>query len=431
MIPRLALARGSYLPQRINVCFGAYNSSTVYHNVRYGSGGKHNFFTKFIDNIKQEMAKNKEMKQSLKKFREEAEKLEQSDALQKARTKFRAVESEAFKGSEVLKGKLDTIKGRVSGAIEEASKTELAKKAGEIGAGLGKSARGAAETISETGQKLGKTGAFQTISQTAAAVKQELDEGGIHSRVYQSPSKLRRRVESFVDAKVVAPDSESTGIELHKDSKFYQSWQQFKDNNPYVNKIIDWKIRYDESDNPLIRASRTLTDKVSEVMGGLFQKTELSETLTELCKLDPNFDKVHFLKQCERDIIPNILEAMIQGNLDILKDWCHDGPYNLLSTPIKQAQTLKYKFCSKILDIDNVDLVMGKVMDQGPVLVINFTSQQILCVQDLNGNVVEGDPDKVLRVNYVWVLCRDPTELDPRAAWRLLDLSASSQEQLL
>lgn len=38
-----------------------------------------------MENIKQEMAKNKEMKESLKKFREEAEKLEHSEALQKAR----------------------------------------------------------------------------------------------------------------------------------------------------------------------------------------------------------------------------------------------------------------------------------------------------------------------------------------------------------
>jgi import inner membrane translocase subunit TIM44 len=38
-----------------------------------------------VENIKQELAKNKEMKESLKKFREEAEKLEQSEALQKAR----------------------------------------------------------------------------------------------------------------------------------------------------------------------------------------------------------------------------------------------------------------------------------------------------------------------------------------------------------
>ena len=36
-----------------------------------------------------------------------------------------------------------------------------------------------------------------------------------------------------------------------------------------------------------------------------------------------------------------------------------------------------------------------------------------------------------MRVAYVWVLCRDQTELDPRAAWRLLDLSANSQEQFI
>lgn len=44
------------------------------------------------------MAKNKEMKESLKKFRAEAEKLEQSEALKAARQKFEAVEKEATKG---------------------------------------------------------------------------------------------------------------------------------------------------------------------------------------------------------------------------------------------------------------------------------------------------------------------------------------------
>lgn len=304
---------------------------------------------------------------------------------------------------------------------------------GQIRDEIGKSAKGAAESISEGGQKLGKSGAFQTISQTAAAVKQELDTTGIHAHVYRPPEKLRKRIE--IDAaqhfKNVEANTEAMGVELHKDSKFYQSWQDFKDNNPYVNKVLDWKIKYDESDNPVIRATRLFTDKVSDVMGGLFQKTELSETLTEICKLDPNFDKNEFLRECESDIIPNILEAMIRGDLEILKDWCHEGPFNVLSTPIRQAQTLGYKFTSKVLDIDNVDITMGKVMDQGPILVITFTSQQILCVKDSKGVVVEGDPEKVLRVNYVWVLCRDRTELNPKAAWRLLDLSAQSSEQLV
>lgn len=59
------------------------------------------------------MQKNKEMKESLKKFREEAEKLEQSEALRSARQKFQAVESEATKGSEALKEKLESLKEKV------------------------------------------------------------------------------------------------------------------------------------------------------------------------------------------------------------------------------------------------------------------------------------------------------------------------------
>lgn len=304
---------------------------------------------------------------------------------------------------------------------------------GQLREELEKTAKGAAETISEKSQQIGKSGAFQAISQTAAAVKEELDTTGLRARVYQAPAKLRRRkeVEDIIDNKFVKPNTEATGVELHKDSKFFQSWQQFKDNNPYLNKVLDWKIRYDESDNPVIRASRLLTDKVSDIMGGLFKKTELSETLTEICKLDPSFDKVEFIKECETDIIPNVLEAIVRGDLDILKDWCHEYPYTILSTPIKQAKQLGYHFESKVLDIDNVDLTMGKIMDQGPILVISFTSQQIMCVKDSKGSVVEGDQGKVLRVNYVWVLCRDPTELNPKAAWKLLDLSANSTEQLL
>lgn len=252
-------------------------------------------------------------------------------------------------------------------------------------------------------------------------------------RVYVSPKKLRKRTETsaVVQQKYYEANTDATGVELHKDSKFYESWQNFKDNNPYVHKVMDWKLKFDESENPIIRASRVLTEKVGDIMGGLFQKTELSETLTEICKIDATFDTKRFLKQCETDIIPNILEAMTKGDLEILKDWCHEGPFNLFAVPIKEAYKKGYRIESKILDIDHVDLVMGKVMDQGPVLIISFTSQQVIALRDASGGVIEGDPDKVMRVNYVWVLCRDVTEPDPRAAWRLLDLSASSNEQLV
>lgn len=72
------------------------------------------------------------MKENIKKFREEAQKLENSEALQAARKKFHAVESEASKSSEVLKETLEGIKGRMGHVLEEASKTDIVKKAGKL-----------------------------------------------------------------------------------------------------------------------------------------------------------------------------------------------------------------------------------------------------------------------------------------------------------
>ena len=392
------------------------------------------FFSQVVDNIKQEMEKNKEMKENLKKFREEAQKLEQSDALKAARQKFNTVESEASKSSEVLKENLDKVRGRLTEALDEAARTDLARKAGKLGEELGKTARGMGETLAEKGQVIGQSGAFRGISETAKVVRQEMDNQSIEARVYRSPEKLRKRVEVSLasdPSRAVEPNAEATGVELHKDSKFYQSWEDFKNNNQYVNKVLTWKMKYDESENPMIRASRLLTDKVSDIMGNLFSKTELSETLTEICKIDPSFDQKQFLRDCENDIIPNVLEAIVRGELEVLRDWCFESTYNIIATPIAQAQKAGCRLDSKILDIENVDLAMGKVMEQGPVLIVTFQTQQIMCVRDGKGAVIEGDPEKVMRCHHVWVLCRDPNELDPKAAWRLMEMSANSTEQFV
>lgn len=103
--------------------------------------------------------------------------------------------------------------------------------------------------------------------------------------------------------------------------------------------------------------------------------------------MDPNFCKEAFLKECERDLIPNILEAFVRGDLAILEDWCYEAPFNIMATPIRQAIQLGYTFHSQILDIDEVDLVMGKMTENGPVLALTFTAQMIECLKDIKGKI--------------------------------------------
>lgn len=53
---------------------------------------KKGFLGEFLDTLKQELNKNKEMKENIKKFREEAKKLEESDALKQARRKYVSIQ---------------------------------------------------------------------------------------------------------------------------------------------------------------------------------------------------------------------------------------------------------------------------------------------------------------------------------------------------
>ena len=41
----------------------------------------------------------------------------------------------------------------------------------------------------------------------------------------------------------------------------------------------------------------------------VFSQSEQAQTLTEIAKIDPSFNKENFLKECEFEIIPTVLEV--------------------------------------------------------------------------------------------------------------------------
>ena len=53
--------------------------------------------------------------------------------------------------------------------------------------------------------------------------------------------RKRNEWEFSSEDKPIEANEEAIGVELHKDSKFYQSWQSFKDTNPVVNKFVDYR----------------------------------------------------------------------------------------------------------------------------------------------------------------------------------------------
>lgn len=393
------------------------------------------FVARLLENIRSEFSQNKDIKESLAKFRQESQKLEETDAFKQAREKYKKVEAESKKDvNEIIENAKDSLKS----GVEKAKDAEIIKKTMKIGDKISTTAKGAAEGISKQSEYLKETAAFKKMSEASKSVEKEFDNAEMLSSLYRAPKELLTRSEraalhgngSDHQDRVVQPNEEAQSVELHKDSKWSQNWKKFKEDNPYVNKVFEFKMKYDESDNPLVRVTRNFVDKVGDTVGGLFQTTDLSNVLTEICKVDPNFDINLFLKDCEKFIIPTILEAMCQNRVDVLSDWCYEAVFNVLSQPQKEAQKQGLRIHSKILDLQNIELAMGKMMDQGPVLVVTFHAQQLSYVLDPKGNVVEGDPDKIVQNTYVMAFCRDQSDLNPATAWRLIDV-AMQQSQFM
>lgn len=64
---------------------------------------------------------------------------------------------------------------------------------------------------------------------------------------------------------------------------------------------------------------------MEDLVSGTITQSDMAETLAEIHKIDPTFSKEDFVQQCKYEIIPSVLEAFMQGNEHVLKDWCHEA----------------------------------------------------------------------------------------------------------
>jgi hypothetical protein len=103
--------------------------------------------------------------------------------------------------------------------------------------------------------------------------------------------------------------SDATGLVMHKDSAWQSQWSNFKDNNNVVKGLFNLRLKYEESENVLVRGFRALTDTVHEKVGDVFEEGEMAHTLAEISRADPTFNKEVFLHHCETTVIPSVLEV--------------------------------------------------------------------------------------------------------------------------
>lgn len=160
------------------------------------------------------------------------------------------------------------------------------------------------------------------------------------------------------------------------------------------------KETIDESNNPIVNMFRNVYDRI-------FAENEMGMVIREIREEDSDFRISEFLQDVENGLVPKILGAYLKGNRDNLSALCTQEAYSMLNASIREREAEGIVMDTNILFIGDVELSAGRLLEDSPVLIITFTTQQINCLRDRAGNIVEGKEDDIRAVYYAWAFVRE------------------------
>ncbi|KAF0852918.1 mitochondrial presequence translocase-assisted motor (PAM complex) Tim44 subunit [Andalucia godoyi] len=154
------------------------------------------------------------------------------------------------------------------------------------------------------------------------------------------------------------------------------------------------------------------------------KETEDAQVMGELYAKEPDFNLEFFLKFLEKDLIPQVLEASISGDLDFLRGICAEPAFKSVATLVEYRRTQSVVVDPRILDVRQVRLASAKFVEDEPVLLVAFQAQQVNCVRDLTGKVLYGAENDIRNNHYIWVLRHDPAQKEPR--WEVVEMAVQA-----
>ncbi len=144
----------------------------------------------------------------------------------------------------------------------------------------------------------------------------------------------------------------------------------------------------------------------------LLQETEIAQSIREMKEQLPTFRMVQLQEEVEEVVAPAIVRAYLEGNSDFLKLHCGEAAYRAVNASIDERHRQKLELDQDLrVPPSEITLAGAKCIDVGggyasPVFVFTFHCQQINCLTDQEGEVVEGSVDDIRNVHYAIALTR-------------------------
>ncbi|KAF8141604.1 hypothetical protein EV363DRAFT_1308563 [Boletus edulis] len=386
-------------------------------------------FQTFVEVLREELRKNRELQDNVKQLQGDVDKLQDSEALKRARDVYeRARLTSSIKENPRLRAAAEELKKtgvKVGDAVSEALKT---MEESEIMRTISRATSSLSNTIVHTTEPIRNTAAYKTLAETLVDA---LDDSGSakHAGFEEKETRRLRRQKRLEKAglsgrRVITENAEAgQALVFVKPSASQEAWENFKSTNPVMQRISTLHSAYQESESPFVTPIRAVTSTI----GSWFDENEVAQVTRMMKGLDPHFSRELFEKELREYIVPEVVDAYLSADREALVRWCSEATYNVLWATMEQYLRQGLISDSKVLDIRQVDVSDGKILENSiPVFVVTFATQEMLLFRNaVSREVVIGAENRVEQCTYAAVISRVAEEMSDEitGGWKVIEVT--------
>jgi len=158
----------------------------------------------------------------------------------------------------------------------------------------------------------------------------------------------------------------------------------------------------------------------------MFGESEIAASIREMKEIDRSFMLEDFAEEIEYVVAPHIVQSFLEGNSERLEIQCGEAAFAAVNASIKARKQNKMTLDTNILaGPKEVELKGAQRMDKGaPCFIWTFNTQQVNCLRDREGEIIEGAVDDIRTVFYAMAVTRHPElEKTLEYPWQVSELA--------
>jgi predicted lipid-binding transport protein (Tim44 family) len=153
------------------------------------------------------------------------------------------------------------------------------------------------------------------------------------------------------------------------------------------------------------------------------QGSALNEALRAILSVDRSFEPDSFLGGA-KIAYEAIVTAFAQGDRETLRQLLAPEVYDGFVAAITEREERGEKVESTFVGLDAAEIIEASMRGGLAQVTVRFVSQLITVTRGKDGEIVDGDPSRVVEVTDIWTFAREVAARDPN--WRLIATAAGS-----